>query len=78
MKDFTQTAEIHGFNPDLLLLGLRSGCRVTKSRRSRIGETKCCHGLARRVSGGLARGAPPASWIIIGSHFSLSSQGLMG
>jgi hypothetical protein len=43
-------------------------------REARIGETKCCHGLARRVSGGLARGAPPASRIMIGLHFSPSSQ----
>jgi hypothetical protein len=32
MKSFTPTAENHGFSHDLL--GLRSGCRATKSRRS--------------------------------------------
>ena len=34
MKGFTPTAESHGFDPDLLWSGLRSGCRATKSRRS--------------------------------------------
>jgi len=40
MKGFTPTAESHGFNPDLLWSGLRSGCRVTKSRRSRSESAK--------------------------------------
>jgi hypothetical protein len=31
---FTPPAGSHGFNPDLLWSGLRSGCRSTKSRRS--------------------------------------------
>ena len=35
MKGFTPTAESQGFSPDLLWLGLRSGCHATKSRRSR-------------------------------------------
>ena len=53
MKGFTPTAESHGFNPDLLWSGLRSGlpaialaqarragCRATKSRRSRSESAK--------------------------------------
>jgi len=53
MKAFTPTAESHGFNPDLLWSGLRSGlpaialaqarragCRATKSRRSRSESAK--------------------------------------
>jgi len=39
-KIFTPTAESHGFSPDLLLSGLRSGCRATKSRRSRSESAK--------------------------------------
>jgi len=40
MKGFIPTAESHGFSPDLLWSGLRSGCRVTKSRRSRSESAK--------------------------------------
>jgi hypothetical protein len=40
MKGFTPTAESHGFSPDLLWSGLRSGCRATKSRRSRSESAK--------------------------------------
>jgi hypothetical protein len=40
MKDFTPTAESHGFSPNLLWSGLRSGCRATKSRRSRSEAAK--------------------------------------
>jgi hypothetical protein len=36
MKGFTPTAESHGFRPDLLW----SGCRATKSRRSRSESAK--------------------------------------
>jgi len=61
MKGFTPTEESYGFNPDLLWSGLRSGCRVTKSRRSRSESAKLigATGLPavffiRRSSGGLA------------------------
>jgi len=40
MKGFVPTAESHGFSPDLLWPGLRSGCRATKSRRSRSESAK--------------------------------------
>jgi len=40
MKGFTPTAESRGFSPDLLWSGLRSGCRATKSRRSRSESAK--------------------------------------
>jgi len=40
MKGFTPTAESHGFSPDLFWSGLRSGCRATKSRRSRSESAK--------------------------------------
>jgi len=40
MKGFTPTAESHGFSPGLLWSGLRSGCRATKSRRSRSESAK--------------------------------------
>jgi len=37
---FTSTAESHGFSPDVLWSGLWSGCRSTKSRRSRSETAK--------------------------------------
>ncbi len=37
---FTPTAESHGFSPDPLWSGLWSGCRATKSRRSRSESAK--------------------------------------
>jgi len=40
MKGFTPTAESYGFSPDLLWSGLWSGCRATKSRRSRSESAK--------------------------------------
>ena len=36
----TPSAESHGFSPDLLWLGLRSGCRNTKSRNLRSESAK--------------------------------------
>jgi len=70
MKGFAPTAESHGFSPDLLWSGLRSGCRATKSRRSRSESAKLSGvmSLPARKYGGLARGAPPASRIVIGLH----------
>ena len=59
----------------------RAGCRATKSRRSQSESAKLSGAMGlpavfftRLLSGGLARGAPPASRIIIGLHFSPSSQ----
>jgi len=40
MKGFSPPEESYGFSPDLLWYGLRSGCRVTKSRRSRSESEK--------------------------------------
>ena len=40
MKGFAPTAESHGFSPALLWSGLKSGCRATKSRRSRSESAK--------------------------------------
>jgi hypothetical protein len=51
MKGFAPTAETSGFRPDLLWLGLRSGCRATKSRRLRSESAKLsgATGLPARV-----------------------------
>jgi hypothetical protein len=40
MKGFTPTPESNGFSHDLLWSGLRSGCRATKSHRSRSESAK--------------------------------------
>ncbi len=41
---FTPAAESHGFSPDILRSGLRSGCRTTKSRRLRSNAAKLSGG----------------------------------
>jgi hypothetical protein len=61
MKGFTPTAESHGFSPDLLWSGLRSGCRATKSRRSRSESAKLSGATGRstwRLSTGLPANPP--------------------
>ena len=49
--EFTPTAESHCFSPDVLWSGLWSGCRSTKSRRSRS-ETAKLSGAAGLPSKG--------------------------
>jgi hypothetical protein len=58
MKGFTPTAESHGFRPDLLW----SGCRATKSRRSRSESAKLsgAPGLPAVFLEGLSASPPPS------------------
>jgi hypothetical protein len=55
------TEESHGFSPYLLWSGLRSGCRATKSRRSRSESAKLSGATGRstwRLSTGLPANPP--------------------
>jgi len=57
---FTPIAESHGISPTVLVVGLQSGCRATKSSRlrSEMAKLSGARGLPARKYGELAHGAP--------------------